>query len=551
MVARDDSGNPRLRRRVLTALGTEPLIDVRSPRNTGEHTHARLSGGALRGGHIPTAVSIPWAKGCRADGQFHSRAELDGSTPDSDPAEPTIAYCRIGERSNHTWFVLTHLSVSKVRNYDGSWTEWGNRVRVPIVVGDEPGGLRDWPARTAGRDRRRFRRPRRVRPGDAAARVRRRLPPSCPTTWHPRRWNRSPMPVADLPVRRRVGPHLGAPALQRPREAPTTRGSPDPAPGPRRSARRRDRLGARRLRLRAGPPASVVSPLRLRGLAGMLARIKAAIARAQPRAMDFLQISTSPLRPGGLVEWTPVLHGSAQLSADPRRRRTTTNSICATHWTTRRSPVTPAVAKRGWGSRSDSTSRCPSPRSALHWPPGSTDTRCCAARPRIEPARTDGIGGGLRRVTARRVSVSVTMTRVGWYHDEHCSSSNWPAGSTAAPPVWWPAYRFATVGREGLVRCSSPATISLLDGYSLVMSVPRLRAHYPDSRGGRVGRRGPDVPLPELSPAHRRRLHRLQRYRTGGGRSCRRRPPGGARLGGVPRRRDAAVPTTARRGPTA
>ena len=89
-----------------------------------------------RGGHIPGARSVPWKTAARGDGTFKSREELEkiyqdnlGYKPDSD----TIVYCRIGERSSHTWFVLTKLlGFEKVRNYDGSWTEWGNMVRVPI-----------------------------------------------------------------------------------------------------------------------------------------------------------------------------------------------------------------------------------------------------------------------------------------------------------------------------------------------------------------------------------------------------------------------------------
>ena len=91
--------------------------------------------GALRGGHIPGARNIPWAKAANKDGTFKSVAELkalyegEGITPDKD----IIAYCRIGERSSHTWFVLTYLlGYPDVRNYDGSWTEWGNLVGAPI-----------------------------------------------------------------------------------------------------------------------------------------------------------------------------------------------------------------------------------------------------------------------------------------------------------------------------------------------------------------------------------------------------------------------------------
>ena len=91
--------------------------------------------GALRGGHIPGAKNIPWAKAANADGTFKSAEALRalyeevGITPDGE----VIAYCRIGERSSHTWFVLTYLlGYPSVRNYDGSWTEWGNLVGAPI-----------------------------------------------------------------------------------------------------------------------------------------------------------------------------------------------------------------------------------------------------------------------------------------------------------------------------------------------------------------------------------------------------------------------------------
>ncbi|MBY6412496.1 sulfurtransferase [Rhodococcus sp. BP-252] len=128
---------------VLSSLGTVPLVDVRSPQEyTGERTHMPdyPEEGALRGGHIPTAVSIPWAKAAAGDGRFRSRAELDDIYSDVVTQDEVIAYCRIGERSSHTWFVLTHLlGHENVRNYDGSWTEWGNAVRVPIARGDEPG----------------------------------------------------------------------------------------------------------------------------------------------------------------------------------------------------------------------------------------------------------------------------------------------------------------------------------------------------------------------------------------------------------------------------
>ena len=100
--------------------------------------------GALRGGHIPGAVSIPWAKAANEDGTFKSAKELEKLYVKENHLKrgsPTIAYCRIGERSSHTWFVLTYLlGFKKVRNYDGSWTEWGNTVGVPIVKGSNPNG---------------------------------------------------------------------------------------------------------------------------------------------------------------------------------------------------------------------------------------------------------------------------------------------------------------------------------------------------------------------------------------------------------------------------
>ncbi|MDD4932280.1 MAG: sulfurtransferase [Methylacidiphilaceae bacterium] len=117
-----------------------PLIDVRSPGEyTGEllHMPEYPQEGALRGGHIPGAKGVPWKTAVKEDGTFKSAEELRkiyegdcGLTPESD----TIVYCRIGERSSHTWFVLTYLlGHKKVRNYDGSWTEWGNKVGAPIT----------------------------------------------------------------------------------------------------------------------------------------------------------------------------------------------------------------------------------------------------------------------------------------------------------------------------------------------------------------------------------------------------------------------------------
>ena len=148
VVERDDSAIRAFKDDVLGTIGAQPLIDVRSPQEyTGERTHMPdyPEEGALRGGHIPTAVSIPWAKAADESGRFRARGELEElygflKPGDGTPEKRTIVYCRIGERSSHTWFVLTHLlGKPGVRNYDGSWTEWGNTVRVPIVVGEDPG----------------------------------------------------------------------------------------------------------------------------------------------------------------------------------------------------------------------------------------------------------------------------------------------------------------------------------------------------------------------------------------------------------------------------
>ena len=147
VVERDDLKIRAFKEDVLANLG-RPLIDVRSPEEySGERTHmpAYPEEGALRGGHIPTAHSVPWARAANEDGTFKSLDELNALYRDGvgiDGSEPVITYCRIGERSSHTWFVLTHLlGIDGVRNYDGSWTEWGSAVRVPIVKGTEPGDI--------------------------------------------------------------------------------------------------------------------------------------------------------------------------------------------------------------------------------------------------------------------------------------------------------------------------------------------------------------------------------------------------------------------------
>lgn len=146
VVDRDDSVLRAYKDDVLAFLGNGPLVDVRSPEEySGERTSAPAypEEGALRAGHIPTAQSVPWAKAVAEDGGFKTRAELEAIYRDGagiTEGDSIIAYCRIGERSSHTWFVLKHLlGFEDVRNYDGSWTEWGSAVRVPITTGTVPG----------------------------------------------------------------------------------------------------------------------------------------------------------------------------------------------------------------------------------------------------------------------------------------------------------------------------------------------------------------------------------------------------------------------------
>ncbi len=139
VVERDDAPIRAYRDQVQEHIGKGKLVDVRSP---GEYSGELLhmpdypQEGALRGGHIPTAKSKPWKQAANDDGTFKDADALRkiyadelGLTPDDD----VVVYCRIGERSSHTWFVLSYLlGYDKVRNYDGSWTEWGNSVGAPI-----------------------------------------------------------------------------------------------------------------------------------------------------------------------------------------------------------------------------------------------------------------------------------------------------------------------------------------------------------------------------------------------------------------------------------
>jgi thiosulfate/3-mercaptopyruvate sulfurtransferase len=144
VIDRDDRQIRVFQDQVLAHLG-KPMIDVRSP---GEYTGELLhmpdypQEGALRGGHIPGARSVPWARAVAEDATFRTRAELEAiyaGEAELQPDDDVVVYCRIGERSSHTWFVLHHLlGYPQVRNYDGSWTEWGNTVRVPITRGEKP-----------------------------------------------------------------------------------------------------------------------------------------------------------------------------------------------------------------------------------------------------------------------------------------------------------------------------------------------------------------------------------------------------------------------------
>ncbi|MEK9987160.1 MAG: sulfurtransferase [Aquiluna sp.] len=144
-VVRDDS-QIRAFRDDIAKHQPSPIIDIRSPQEyTGERLHMPdyPNEGAARAGHIPSAKNIPWGRLVQEDGTFKPLGELQEILFQETGAKPTdrfITYCRIGERSSLTWFALKYLvGVEDVRNYDGSWTEWGNLVGVPIAQGEEPG----------------------------------------------------------------------------------------------------------------------------------------------------------------------------------------------------------------------------------------------------------------------------------------------------------------------------------------------------------------------------------------------------------------------------
>ena len=137
---RDDHVIRAMREQVLKHVAAKnPLVDVRSPAEySGERLHMEgyPNEGALRGGHIPGARNVPWSQAVNPDGTFKAADDLRAIYEGEQglrPKDDVITYCRIGERSSHTWFVLSYLlGYDRVRNYDGSWTEWGNLVGVPI-----------------------------------------------------------------------------------------------------------------------------------------------------------------------------------------------------------------------------------------------------------------------------------------------------------------------------------------------------------------------------------------------------------------------------------
>jgi thiosulfate/3-mercaptopyruvate sulfurtransferase len=136
-----DTSIRAFRDEVVAAIGQQNLVDVRSPDEFSGKLVAPAhlpQEGAQRPGHIPTAVNVPWSKAANEDGTFKSDDELRALYADAglDESRDTIAYCRIGERSSHTWFVLRELlGQPNVKNYDGSWTEYGSLVGVPIEKG--------------------------------------------------------------------------------------------------------------------------------------------------------------------------------------------------------------------------------------------------------------------------------------------------------------------------------------------------------------------------------------------------------------------------------
>lgn len=145
VVERDDRKYRAFAEDVRETIGSGTLLDVRTPEEyVGRRTHMANypQEGVLRGGHIPTAINSPWNNTVYPNSRFRSREELEAVFAGVRDDDEIFTYCRIGERSAHTWFVLHHLlGKDNVRNYDGSWVEWGNLMRAPIATGDAPGKL--------------------------------------------------------------------------------------------------------------------------------------------------------------------------------------------------------------------------------------------------------------------------------------------------------------------------------------------------------------------------------------------------------------------------
>lgn len=143
VITRDDVTSRIFAPEVKDAIGAGPqIIDVREESEylgTVDYSNAgNAAPNVLRTGHIPSAVSVPWGRSVHPNARFRPVEQIKERYSDFDPSQPTIVYCQLGDRSSHTWFVLKYLlGFTNIRNYDGSWAEWGNMVRAPIAVGGE------------------------------------------------------------------------------------------------------------------------------------------------------------------------------------------------------------------------------------------------------------------------------------------------------------------------------------------------------------------------------------------------------------------------------
>ena len=255
--------------------------------------HARLPARKARcaAGTSPAPESIPWGGGRRGQRRFRSRAELEAALRLHRAATTrrVVVYCRIGERSSHTWFVLTHLlGIPGVRNYDGSWTEWGNAVRVPIVARGEPGEpprLMSMPAPLA-EVAVRLRAKSRARTSCSCCWSSPTTCPRCPTDLEEAAIE--PVPECQSPLFLHVEAHrpeiASGCSSSAPAEAPTTRGFAAILAAGLDEQLAADSPGrARGLLQPTWVWPDLISPLRLRGMSAMLARIKRRAARAPLR----------------------------------------------------------------------------------------------------------------------------------------------------------------------------------------------------------------------------------------------------------------------------